>query len=133
MLLPWLKPSWLAKIKVEEGPEHLEGCCLLWMGARTPDGYPVVRIGGRKGETVYLHRLSLEYVEGDLLGGMQADHLCYRRNCIQPLHLEKVTKELNISRSGFKASQFKPASPLTQEDWLSLADTSWVQIARGYA
>jgi hypothetical protein len=135
LLAPWLKPSWLAKISIQPGPDHLEGDCWLWLGARTPDGYPVARgPGGRAGKQMALHRESLSQKLGEPLGAYQSDHACPSRNCIQPAHLVKATAEENLSRSSFwERGQRTQYSSLTPADWLSLADTSWCRIVSGYA
>jgi len=136
ILAPWLRPNWLPKIALEEGPEELEGPCWLWLGARTADNYPVARgHGGRAAKQIYLHRISLEFRLGEELGENEADHLCPNRNCFQANHLIKATRLENIQRSSFltAGARFHINFNMTQEDWLSLADTSWSRIASGYA
>lgn len=132
ILAPWLRFSWLPKIAIIEGPEHLEGPCWLWLGARTADGYGVAQ--ERPKGQFYLHRRALEDRIGFLLGNLEADHLCLHRNCIQGFHLKPATRLENMAASSFyeagKRNQFQS---LTPADWLSIADTSWCRIASGYA
>jgi hypothetical protein len=76
--------------------------CWLWVGARLPNGYGSVRISGR---TVYAHRASYEHWRGAIPDGLQIDHLCRVRNCVNPSHLEAVTQRENMMRGEGRAAQ----------------------------
>src|SRR5688500_7558120 len=52
----------------------------------------------RHGKTVYAHRLAYETWVGPIPQGKQIDHLCARRNCINPAHLEVVSSRENLIR-----------------------------------
>lgn len=67
------------------------GDCWLWTAATTPKGY------GRYGNG-YAHRVSYEDRYGPILKGLQIDHLCRVRNCVNPEHLEAVTMQENLRR-----------------------------------
>lgn len=45
------------------------------------------------------HRAVYEILVGKIPDGLQIDHLCRNRGCVNPLHLEPVTREENLSRS----------------------------------
>ena len=76
--------------------------CWVWQGALT-DGYARGRVAGR---TVGLHRAEYEHVHGPIPDGMQLDHLCRNRACLNPTHLEPVTQRENILRGeGVAATQ----------------------------
>jgi len=70
--------------------------CWLWPGA-TSDGYGQIGIG--QGERVYVHRLAYELLVGPIPQGLQLDHLCRVRHCVNPAHLEPVTGWENNRRS----------------------------------
>ncbi len=44
------------------------------------------------------HRVSYEYLYGKIPEGLQLDHLCRNRKCVNPNHLEVVTCRENLRR-----------------------------------
>lgn len=75
-------------------PEPNSGCW-LWFGATNPKGYGNVAV---KGRTVGAHRLSYEEFVGPIPDGLDLDHLCRMPCCINPAHLEPVTRRENVIR-----------------------------------
>ena len=71
--------------------------CWLWTGYVTVDGYGIIRVGGRAQGA---HRLAYELYVGPIPAGLEIDHLCQTRNCVNPEHLEPVTREENARRAG---------------------------------
>lgn len=65
--------------------------CVLWTGPVSSNGY------GRQGHE-YAHRIAWEAVHGPIPAGMQIDHLCRVRLCVNVDHLELVTQAENIRR-----------------------------------
>lgn len=71
--------------------------CWRWLGFIGKEGYG--RFGARKGTTSTLaHRVSYELSVGPIPQGLEIDHLCRNRACVNPSHLEPVTREINIRR-----------------------------------
>jgi hypothetical protein len=74
------------------------GECWEWLGYRSENGYgrfmPVYTIA-----PLYAHRWSYEATHGPIPKGLQVDHLCRNRSCVNPSHLEVVTPRDNVLRS----------------------------------
>jgi len=69
--------------------------CWLWAAPDASLGYGQFWIGTRK---VYAHRWIYEFCVGSIPDGLQIDHLCRVRHCVNPDHLEPVTVRENILR-----------------------------------
>lgn len=67
-----------------------------WTGVVNNKGYGVVRVGDT---TTTAHRATWFVAYGPIPEGMQVDHLCRNRLCINPDHLELVTGAENYGRS----------------------------------
>lgn len=79
--------------RVEKTPS-----CWLWTG-RTYNGYGLtyVKVDGRW-RSRGVHRVAYEMLVGPIPEGLQIDHLCRVRNCVNPDHLEPVTMLENVRR-----------------------------------
>jgi hypothetical protein len=90
--------------------------CWVWVGALTTKGYGTVSHEGRKWAA---HRLVYTLIKGEIPAGLQLDHLCRVRHCVNPDHLEPVTGKENIRRSpihhGAK-TRCKQGHPFTAEN-----------------
>ena len=69
--------------------------CWLWTSAKNIGGYGVF---GLNGKNILSHRLSYELYIGKIPEGLQIDHLCRVRYCVNPDHLDPVTQAENIRR-----------------------------------
>ena len=77
-------------------PEPNSGCT-LWIGALRAQGYgSVYDKVEKKWKTA--HRIAYELLVGPIPDGLQLDHLCRNRSCINVRHLEPVTRRINILR-----------------------------------
>lgn len=65
--------------------------CWEWTGTRYGCFF-------RSGKKLYAHRVSYEMSVGPIPAGMQIDHLCRNRICVNPSHLEVVTGAVNLQR-----------------------------------
>jgi hypothetical protein len=70
------------------------GPCWVWTKSLT-NGYAQFRVGGGKR---YAHCIAYEMLVGPVSGGLELDHLCRIKRCVNPAHLEPVTHAENMRR-----------------------------------
>jgi len=73
------------------------GDCWRWTGAISDTGYGDFFLSISVG-TVRAHRWAYEERRGPIPRGMDLDHLCRVRHCVNPDHLEPVTRAENLRR-----------------------------------
>lgn len=69
--------------------------CWEWQGDHYMSGYGRIYY---KGKQVRAHRLSYEHYVGEIPSHLEIDHLCRNPSCVNPKHLEVVTRSENIKR-----------------------------------
>ena len=74
---------------------RIDGSCWLWTATLWPNGYAQMSINGIKR---LIHRWAFETFRGPIPEGLQIDHLCRRKNCVNPAHLDVVTNRENTIR-----------------------------------
>ena len=70
--------------------------CWLWTGALDKDGYAKSSINGKSKRG---HAISYEEKYGKVPDGLELDHKCRVRSCVNPDHLEPVESRENTMRS----------------------------------
>lgn len=80
--------------QTQKGPD-----CWLWTGSVQSAGYGQLGVNGR---SVRAHRFAYEQVNGPIPHGLVIDHLCHTRLCVNPDHMEVVTRGENVRRGWSK-------------------------------
>ena len=83
-----------AKVKV------VESGCWEWTGALDKHGYGIFWLSERPGERkhMFAHCFAYELTNGAIPNGLEPDHLCRNHKCVNPEHLEAVTRSVNLRR-----------------------------------
>lgn len=77
-------------------PEPNTGCW-LWTGADNTIGYGKMR-HPETGKCDYVHRYAYEVIVGVIPEDLEIDHICNIRSCVNPDHMELVTRQENVRR-----------------------------------
>lgn len=72
------------------------GGCWPWLGAKKAAGYGQFR--RTRGGNIAAYRYAYELLRGPIPPGLALDHLCRNPNCVNPAHLEPVTRTVNTMR-----------------------------------
>jgi len=70
--------------------------CWLWRGKVHRSGYGVFSVGHARSQ--FAHRWIYQHERGPVPAGLELDHLCRVRHCVNPAHLEAVTRRENLLR-----------------------------------
>jgi len=93
--------------------------CWLWTGSRPGRGYGHFGVDGR---IVRAHRWAYEAIIGPIPSGMEIDHLCRVRHCVNPEHLQPVAHSVNYLRGmhpsaiTFREDVCRKGHPLTPDN-----------------
>lgn len=80
-----------------------------WLAPQKPEPNGYVRVS-EGGESRYAHVLLWEASHGPVPVGLELDHKCRNRWCINPSHLEPVTRAVNVQRGA--TAKLSPADVL---------------------
>lgn len=72
-----------------------DGKCWIWSGYKNQKGYGALKF---RGKSTLAHRAAYELLVGPIPDGLEIDHKCRNRLCVNPLHLEPVTHKENVGR-----------------------------------
>lgn len=84
------------RIQAKIEPEPMSGCW-LWTASLNDDGYGQVWMAGKMRKA---HRVVYTALRGEIPAGLELDHLCRIRSCVNPDHLRPVTTRANIFAPG---------------------------------
>lgn len=70
--------------------------CWVWQLSFLKTGYGQLSWNGRR---TLAHRYVYELLVGPIAEGLQLDHTCRNKRCVNPHHLEPVTRQENMRRT----------------------------------
>ena len=87
--------------------------CLLWQGALSDRGYPLIYHDGKTRRT---HRVSFYLFHGHIDDDCVIHHICANRSCINPDHLQAITAQENTAEMLERNNYKKKISKLEKEN-----------------
>ena len=99
--------------------------CWIWEQCRSAAGYG--RTWTVERGNLFAHRLSYEQNVGPIDEGLDIDHLCRVKSCVNPDHLEAVSRSINLRRR-------PKCAALSVEDVVAIraSDESGVRLAKRF-
>lgn len=74
----------------------MSGDCWIWTASKNGKGYGQIAVKPHR--PALAHRIAWQLANGFVPDGMQLDHLCRNRACVNPDHLEVVDNRTNTLR-----------------------------------
>lgn len=97
--------------------------CVIWLGSISDRGYGKMYSNGKY---VYAHRFAYEKAHGSLPDGLQLDHICHVRCCVNPAHLRPATNKQN--HENLKGSRSDSRSGIRGAVWSSQKNKYAAQV-----
>lgn len=99
--------------KVDRGADS---DCWPWIANDNGHGYGTFGLGTKSEGMVYAHRFSFELEHGPIPEGLEIDHLCNNRACVNPAHMEVVTHAENMRRLAQRRTHCKRGHEYSAEN-----------------
>ena len=106
--------------KVRVGPATE---CWEWLTTCYSNGYGQFRMGE---VSKCAHRVAWELANGPIQAGLEIDHTCLNKRCVNPHHLEPVTPRENMLRAG--AGSYQSRRTHCPKGHAYTPDNTYVQV-----
>jgi len=114
--------------KVNRGSQNE---CWVWVGGLDKDNYGDFRYGPFR-SPAHVFSWTLAHPD-EAIDGREVDHLCGRRNCVNPAHLEAVSKQENLARRGnYSVEAVDPGSSAVQPETDDVREMYLAAIRSGH-
>lgn len=100
-----------------DGPFINEHRCWVWKASANDKGYAIFWNGQRM---IGAYRHAYITLVASIGSGLEPDHLCRNRRCVNPSHLEIVTHYENVLRS--RPSHCVRGHPLVEENYIRFSN-----------
>jgi hypothetical protein len=107
------------------GRVEFTNTCWFWRGTPQRDGYGQFKALGKN---YMAHRFSYFLSGFEVPTGLEIDHTCRNRNCVNPDHLEPVTRAENMRRSVAKYAKVthcKNGHPFSGDNLVTRTGGKW--------
>lgn len=110
MTIPKGRPGLAVTDRIKVGSVADERGCWIWQRSLYLNGYGGITVDGHRR---LAHRVSYEAFVGPIPDGLTIDHICGVRACVNPRHMEPVTRGVNSQRGGglLRAIQVRQNQP----------------------
>ena len=89
--------SWECFADIERHIDRRPDGCWIFGHRNDENSYGITRRA--ESDWMAVHRFVYEKYKGPIPDGLQLDHLCRVRSCVNPDHLEPVTNQINVCRA----------------------------------
>lgn len=111
-------------------PEPNSGCW-IWTGYITNYGYGSYGMHRGRGGKILAHRMLYQHFIGAIPDTLTLDHLCRNRWCVNPVHLEIVTRGENVLRGVSISTHFKNRTHCNYGHEFTPQNTYWHKQRNG--
>jgi hypothetical protein len=77
------------------------GGCVEWLASKNAQGYGTFWLDG---EPRLAHRVAWSWARGEIAGGLEVNHRCRNKGCVNPEHMELLSKPDHGALSALAAS-----------------------------